>query len=157
VRDTIIVERIVRDTVYHPDTLVKSLPLVSRQPSSKSQPLQPALAPTSLDVPELRTARIFFATGSATINSQYTQVLNRAAAWMLKNPDRRVLITGATDATGSPAQNRVLAQKRIEAVKSALIKRGIDAGRFETQIQVSDTKSTQPSSSNRRVEMSAIR
>jgi outer membrane protein OmpA-like peptidoglycan-associated protein len=75
---------------------------------------------------------------------------------MLQNPGKRVLLTGVTDATGSPELNKKLAQQRIDAVKKAFEQRGIDAGRFEQEIQVSKTKTNAPSSSNRRVDMKAI-
>ena len=157
IRDTIVVT--IRDTIYRRDTGSTTLQLVSRQPTTNTsgQTLQPNLSPTAQTVPELRKARVFFASGSAAIGQQYTQVLNQAAGWMHKHPERRVLLTGVTDATGSAAHNRHLAQKRIDAVKAAMAKRGIDASRFEIKIQVSDTKTTKASSNNRRVDMSVIR
>jgi outer membrane protein OmpA-like peptidoglycan-associated protein len=75
---------------------------------------------------------------------------------MLKNPDKKVLLSGVTDATGSPQLNRKLAQQRIDAVKKAFEQRGVDVSRFEEEIQVSDIKTKTPSSSMRRVDMKAI-
>jgi outer membrane protein OmpA-like peptidoglycan-associated protein len=75
---------------------------------------------------------------------------------MLQNPDKKVLLTGVTDATGSPQLNLRLAQQRIDAVKKAFEQRGIDVLRFEQDIQVSNLKTNVPSSSNRRVDMKVI-
>lgn len=149
-RDTVIV----RDTVVIRDTIRVETKIIDS--SAKLQPTAPVIAPTATQVPELRTARIFFASGSAAISKNYTQSLNKAAGWMLKNPEKKVMLTGVTDATGSPDLNKKLAQQRIDAVKNAFVQRGIDAGRFEQEIQVSKTKTNTPSSSNRRVDMKAI-
>lgn len=154
VRDTVIVEKITRDTIIIRDTV--RVPTKDTVPGTKMQPTAPVIVPAATQVPELRTARIFFASGSAVVGKNYTQVLNKAAGWMLQNPGKNVLLTGVTDATGSPELNKKLAQQRIDAVKKAFEQRGIDAGRFEQNIQVSKTKTNTPSSSNRRVDMKVI-
>ena len=151
VRDTVVVEKVRRDTVYVKDTTQTS----EKTATGPTQKRQPQLSPDKSAIPELRTARIFFASGSATISSNYTSVLNRVAAWMLKNPDRRVLITGVTDATGSASVNRALAQRRIDATIKALVSRGIDASRFDNDLNIATTKSTNASASDRRVDISA--
>jgi outer membrane protein OmpA-like peptidoglycan-associated protein len=154
IRDTIIVENVKTDTVYIRDTI--SVPIKDTVPDTNLQPTVGVVAPASTQVPELRTARIFFASGSATIGKDYTKMLKTATAWMLKNPDKKVLLSGVTDATGSPQLNRRLAQQRIDAVKKAFELRGVDVSRFEEEIQVSDVKTNTPSSSMRRVDMKAI-
>ncbi len=154
-RDTVVVEKVSRDTVIIRDTI--RITVKDTVPATPNlQPNAPGVTVSATQVPELRTARIFFASGSAVIGKNYTQVLNKAAGWMLQNPGKRVLLTGVTDATGSPELNKKLAQQRIDAVKKAFEQRGIDAGRFEQEIQVSKTKTNAPSSSNRRVDMKAI-
>lgn len=151
VRDTVVVEKVKRDTVYVKDTAQTS----GKTSTGPTETKQPTLNPTKTDIPELRTARIFFASGSAAIGNNYTSVLNKVAAWMLKNPERRALITGVTDATGSPSANRALAQRRIDATIKALVSRGIDASRFDQAINVAPAKSAAASASDRRVDISA--
>jgi outer membrane protein OmpA-like peptidoglycan-associated protein len=151
VRDTVVVEKVKRDTVYVKDSAQTS----AKTATGPSQKRQPELNPDKTTVPELRTARLFFATGSASINSNHTSVLNRVAAWMLKNPDRRVLITGVTDGTGSADVNRALAKRRIEATIKALESRGIDASRFDKDYQLNASKTAGGSANNRRVDISA--
>jgi outer membrane protein OmpA-like peptidoglycan-associated protein len=153
IRDTVIVEKLKRDTLIIRDTIRIEQPT----PNKADLKTDAAVVNTgTIQVPELRTARIYFASGSAIIIKNYTQVLNQVAAWMLQNPDRRVLLTGLTDATGSPEANKVLAQKRINAVKNALVSRGLDGTKFEENIQLNTSKTKQPSASNRRVDLSAI-
>jgi outer membrane protein OmpA-like peptidoglycan-associated protein len=154
IRDTVVIENVKTDTVYIRDTI--RIPVNDTVSKTNLQPTAPVIAPSTTQIPELRTARIFFASGSAAIGKSYTTILNNAAAWMLKNPDKKVLLSGVTDATGSPQLNRRLAQQRIDAVKKAFELRGIDVKRFEEEIQVSDIKTNTPSSSMRRVDMKAI-
>jgi outer membrane protein OmpA-like peptidoglycan-associated protein len=152
VRDTVVVEKVKRDTVYVKDTVQTS----EQTAPGPTQKRKPQLSPDKTAIPELRTARIFFASGSAAINGNYTSVLNKVAAWMLKYPDRRVLITGVTDATGSASVNRALAQRRIDATIKALVSRGIDASRFEQELNIATTKSANASAPDRRVDISAL-
>lgn len=58
-------------------------------------------------------------------------VLNDIATWLKDNPERTVLIEGYTDHRGSDAYNKVLSQRRADAVKNYLVKAGIDAARIE--------------------------
>jgi outer membrane protein OmpA-like peptidoglycan-associated protein len=153
IRDTIIVEKLKRDTIIIRDTVR------IEQPKQEKVDVSAGVAVINTDtkkVPELRTARIYFASGSAIVGKNYTQTLNRVAAWMLQNPDKRVLLTGVTDATGSAEANKVLAQKRVNAVKKALESRGIDITKFEENIQSNSSKTKQPSAGNRRVDLKAI-
>ena len=153
-RDTVVVEKVKTDTVFIRDTVRVTYRDTTQ--AKTLQPTTPVVIPAATQAPELRTARIFFASGSTTIGKSYTEVLNKAAGWMLKNPEKRVLLTGVTDATGSADLNKKLAQQRIDAVKKAFEQRGIDADKFEQDIQVSKTKTNAPSSSNRRVDMKVI-
>jgi outer membrane protein OmpA-like peptidoglycan-associated protein len=115
-----------------------------------------AKAEKSKLVPQLTTTSILFTSGSANIRSNYTQMLNEVAAWMLLNPEKQVMLTGITDATGSPDMNKKLAAQRLAAVRNALVSRGISKERFKTQTQVSTMRTKQPEPNNRRVDISAI-
>ena len=154
IRDTIEVEKVKTDTIYLRDTI--RIPMNDTVPKTNLQPTAKVVAPAATQIPELRTARIFFASGSAIIGKNYTKILNNATAWMLQNPDKKVLLSGVTDATGSPQSNRRLAQQRIDAVKKAFELRGIDVNRFEEDIQVSDIKTNASSSNMRRVDIRVI-
>jgi outer membrane protein OmpA-like peptidoglycan-associated protein len=53
--------------------------------------------------------------------------------FLTEHPDRRVQIDGFTDSVGTDSYNEQLSQRRADAVKSALLSRGIDASRISTQ------------------------
>jgi outer membrane protein OmpA-like peptidoglycan-associated protein len=148
--DTIV--KVVRDTVYVRDTIHIS----PKENTDKLAVTAPVVKTKDASVPELRTARIYFSSGSAAISKNANAVLNKAAAWMLQNPGKKVMLTGLTDATGSPELNKKLAGQRIDAVRKAMVQRGIDAKMFEQDVKVSNIKTNQPSASNRRVDMKAI-
>ena len=76
---------------------------------------------------------IRFDVDKATIQPE-TQPLLDDIAQVLKNlPSWRLRIVGHTDATGDAARNQVLSLQRANAVKSALVDRGIQASRLETE------------------------
>ena len=76
---------------------------------------------------------IHFDVDKATIRPE-TQPLFDDIAQVLKNfPMWRLRIVGHTDATGDAAHNQLLALQRANAVKSALVDRGIQDSRLETE------------------------
>ena len=76
---------------------------------------------------------IRFDVDKATIQPE-TQPLLDDIAQVLKNlPSWRLRIVGHTDATGDTARNQELSLQRANAVKSALVDRGIQASRLETE------------------------
>ena len=76
---------------------------------------------------------IHFDVDKATIRPE-TQPLFDDIAQMLKNfPVWRLSIVGHTDSTGDAAYNQRLSLERANAVKSALVDRGIQASRLETE------------------------
>ena len=51
--------------------------------------------------------------------------VNRLADILLQNPDEQVKIEGHTDNVGNPIENQVLSDERANAVREALIARGV--------------------------------
>jgi outer membrane protein OmpA-like peptidoglycan-associated protein len=147
IKDTVVIEKIKTDTIYIRDTirimLNETVPANNLQPAAKA-------------VSELGTVSVFFASGSASISKNDTKALNNAAAWMQKNPDSKILLSGVTDATGTPELNRKLAQKRIDAVKKVFEQKGIAPSRFEEDILTSNVKTNVSSSTNIRVDIKQI-
>jgi OmpA-OmpF porin, OOP family len=101
---------------------------------------------------------IYFATGKATLLSKSFKGLNDVAQILKDNPDTKMSIDGHTDNTGSDALNQKLSESRAAAVKSYLVKRGVDESRLvstgygETQ-PVADNKTAAGRQQNRRVEL----
>jgi outer membrane protein OmpA-like peptidoglycan-associated protein len=75
---------------------------------------------------------VFFETGRATITPGAKATIDRLAEFLKQNLDQRVRIDGYADSTGSQANNVTLSERRADAVKQALVSRGIEGGRIET-------------------------
>lgn len=78
----------------------------------------------------LAKQKIRFAINKATIQPESDALLSALATAMEKCPDSHFEIGGHTDASGSEKYNQRLSQKRAEAVKQQLIKRGCQAERL---------------------------
>jgi outer membrane protein OmpA-like peptidoglycan-associated protein len=76
---------------------------------------------------------VLFDTGKAELNAGATRKLDQLAQFLSEHKDRRVQIDGFTDSVGTDSFNLDLSQRRAEAVRSALLTRGIDSSRIGTQ------------------------
>jgi outer membrane protein OmpA-like peptidoglycan-associated protein len=76
---------------------------------------------------------VLFDTGRAELNPGATRKLDQLAQFLSEHKDRRVQIDGFTDSVGTDAYNEDLSRRRADAVKSALLTRGIDASRIGTE------------------------
>ncbi|MDP9084278.1 MAG: OmpA family protein [Pseudomonadota bacterium] len=75
---------------------------------------------------------VLFDTGKAELNPGASRKLDQLAQFLNEHPDRRVQIDGFTDSVGTDAYNEELSRRRADAVKSALLARGVDAARIGT-------------------------
>lgn len=73
-----------------------------------------------------------FAPASALLSGRSIPMLDGLAAVMKAHPEARLMVEGHTDDSGPPAGNVQLSKERADAVKSALVGRGVDADRVET-------------------------
>lgn len=74
---------------------------------------------------------IYFDYDKATFTTQSYGELNKLESMLRQNPQIKVEISGHTDNYGHWQYNRTLSQKRAEAVKDFLTKKGIDARRVK--------------------------
>jgi outer membrane protein OmpA-like peptidoglycan-associated protein len=105
---------------------------------------------------------ILFATGQSALAPgarNRLDGLGQALSALKDQHQRRIVVEGHTDATGSDANNMILSQKRAESVRQYLVSKG---GLPDDQVQATGVGSTQPLQSdatpqgraaNRRVEI----
>jgi photosynthetic reaction center cytochrome c subunit len=107
----------------------------------------------NLDSDELR-----FASGSAALPVGQLPTLDRTAALLLDRPELTARIQGHTDSLGGAEVNQRLSQQRAEAVRQALVERGIAPERLTASgagaaEPIADNATPQGRRENRRVEI----
>ncbi len=101
---------------------------------------------------------VFFETGRAILMPGGLQAIEKLVNFLQNSPDRGVLIEGHTDSVGTAEYNLRLSQMRADAVRSALLERGIAAGRITTKgygkdYPVASNTTAEGRQLNRRVEI----
>jgi outer membrane protein OmpA-like peptidoglycan-associated protein len=76
---------------------------------------------------------VLFDTGRSELNPGAGRKLDQLAQFLAEHKERRVQIDGFTDSVGTDSYNEELSRRRADAVKSALLVRGIDSSRISTQ------------------------
>ena len=72
-----------------------------------------------------------FKLNSATLDTQYTDMLDEIANTLMQNPDAIVVLEGRTDSTGAKDYNVKLGERRIEAVRRYLaVEKGVPVYRI---------------------------
>jgi len=105
---------------------------------------------------------IYFDFNKATFKTESYGELNKLEAMMRQNQNLMVEIGGHTDAVGGKPYNIYLSQRRAEAVKDYLTKKGIDARRVnakgygETKPLASNDDESEGREFNRRVEFKVL-
>lgn len=91
----------------------------------------PADAPAAALLAALNLAVVNFATGSSDVPPGAQPLLDAAArALAAQSADARIVINGHTDNRGLPEANLALSVQRAEAVRAALVARGVPAERL---------------------------
>ena len=76
---------------------------------------------------------VLFAVNKAQLSAGGVRNVQKLAAFLNQYPQRKVLIEGHTDSTGSRSINQPLSERRADAVRSALADMGISGDRIETR------------------------
>ena len=123
----------------------------------------PAPAPVLVEKQFSLDSDVLFEFNKATLKPAASQALDNLFAQILAaNPkDGVATVIGHTDRIGSDAYNQKLSERRVNAVKAALMERGVDGTRLSTDHH-GEEQPTVPNNSpqnlqlNRRVELNVI-
>jgi OmpA-OmpF porin, OOP family len=122
----------------------------------------PEVTPEALDNLNIEARSVYFDSGKSTLKGDGTPARLDAIKEILKNfPNSMFSVEGHTDSDGSNAYNQKLSEDRANAVKAALVNRGIKAdnlsivGFGETK-PVATNKTKAGKASNRRTEVKSV-
>jgi outer membrane protein OmpA-like peptidoglycan-associated protein len=107
-------------------------------------------------------ASIRFDSGRDTVTADSRPVLDEVAATLQAHPElRKVRIEGHTDSQGSDAFNLELSRRRARAVVDQLVRRGVAAGRLDSEgygetRPLADNRTALGRAKNRRVELAIV-
>jgi outer membrane protein OmpA-like peptidoglycan-associated protein len=76
---------------------------------------------------------VLFTSGKADLLPGAQRTIAKLAQFLEENPERKVLIEGHTDNIGSTTYNLDLSLRRAQAVKEALVEKGVDPERIVAQ------------------------
>jgi outer membrane protein OmpA-like peptidoglycan-associated protein len=76
---------------------------------------------------------VLFSSSKAQLKSGGKHNVQKLATFLDQYPKYRVLVEGYTDSTGNDATNQTLSEERADAVKTALIDKGISSDRILTR------------------------
>ena len=101
---------------------------------------------------------VLFDFDQASLKANSRDSITTLANYLIKNPDRKVIVEGYTDSKGSAAYNQGLSERRANAVKNALVRAGVDPSRIVAQgygkeYPVASNNSDSGRAQNRRVEV----
>ena len=106
----------------------------------------------------LTLGNVLFSVNKASLKPGAMKSIDKLSEFLKTDVHRSVMIEGYTDSTGSPGYNKKLSEKRAEAVRDALVAKGIDPQRIVTKgygkdFPVATNKSAAGRQQNRRVEI----
>ena len=101
---------------------------------------------------------VLFDFDQASLKANSRDSITTLANYLIKNPDRKVIVEGYTDSEGSAAYNQGLSERRANAVKNALVRAGVEPSRIVAQgygkeYPVADNATSSGRAQNRRVEV----
>ncbi|MBS0226727.1 MAG: sodium/proton-translocating pyrophosphatase, partial [Proteobacteria bacterium] len=115
-------------------------------------PAAATAAPPNAAMDPARDAVLYFASGSAMIEAGDASALDTLAKTMSAHPEVQATVSGYNDASGNAAKNAELSKQRAEAVRDALVAKGVDSARITLDKPAETTVGGDPKDA-RRVEV----
>lgn len=140
----------------------QSAQAVTMQAQARNAQLEAQLAELSAKKTErgiiITLGDVLFATDQARLSPEGVRTVQKLADVMQQNPQRRVLVEGFTDSTGTTAYNQELSERRAGAVLTALQEMGVTRDRvairgYGESYPVAANDTNQNRQMNRRVEI----
>ena len=76
--------------------------------------------------------RVYFGFNKYDISNESAEILNLQADWMKANPNLKIVVEGHCDDRGTREYNIALGERRANAVKQYLVKKGVASCRIKT-------------------------
>lgn len=76
--------------------------------------------------------RVYFGFNKYNISNDSAEILNLQAEWLKSDPSIKIIVEGHCDERGTREYNLALGERRANAVKNYLVKKGIKANRIKT-------------------------
>ncbi|HNQ11653.1 MAG TPA: PorP/SprF family type IX secretion system membrane protein [Bacteroidia bacterium] len=111
---------------------------------------------------QIRMGNIEFETDKADVRTMHFDLLEQTLDSLYSDKNTVMILSGHTDDEGDEAYNMILSQKRADAIKTYLMKQGIEESRIRTiafgeLVPVVDNMNQDIKGKNRRVELNIIR
>ena len=147
-------------TEPEPQPVVEQKPVVEEKPAPVVEKAQPVVETASVaeTKPETKAVAtdlpvIYFANNSSRLTQREADKLDAVADMMKAQPDVSLSIIGHASNIGSKQYNRRLSQRRANAVKRLLMRRGIAADRLHPVVGKGIDREAATSKNARRVEL----
>ena len=136
-------------------------PVVEEKPAPVVETAQPVVEtaavvekkPEVVEAAPVELPVIYFANNSSRLTQKEADKLNAVAEMMKAQPEVSLSIIGHASNTGSQDYNRRLSQRRANAVKALLVRRGIDGSRLKPVVGRGIDRDAADSKQARRVEL----
>ena len=116
--------------VEEPNPVVKEEPkpvVEEKKPVVEEKKPEPVVEPAKSEV------KVYFGFNSARLQASEESKIDEIANYMKAHPDKHLTVTGWASRTGKWEYNLKLSRWRANAVKKALVARGVDASRIKTE------------------------
>jgi outer membrane protein OmpA-like peptidoglycan-associated protein len=137
-RKHIQIEEMVEEPVAIPEnpettetTETPEIPATPVVPAVQETPAKPE--PVVEQKPELKEVKVYFGFSSSRIQASEESKIDEIASYLKANPDKKLTVTGWASRTGKWEYNLKLSRWRANAVKKALVARGIDGKRIKVE------------------------
>ena len=73
---------------------------------------------------------VYFDFDRSSVKSEFFPILDKHAAFLVKNPNQRVVIEGHCDSRGTPEYNIALGERRAKSVETYLLNAGVSSSQI---------------------------